>query len=92
MIGENRGSRTLLMCRGGKEVFGLFLDRYDVFYLSRAPAVHLLGGRPVFPEVSARTPEEVLARHDANSAFRHSQPRKLWHIPRYDLEVAKQTF
>ena len=48
---------------GGAEVFGLFLDRYDVFYLSRAPAVRLPGGRLVFPEVPARTPEEVLARH-----------------------------
>lgn len=48
---------------GGTRVFGLFLDRYDVFYLSRAPGVSLPGGRPVFPEVPARTPEEVLARH-----------------------------
>jgi dihydrofolate reductase len=45
---------------GGTGVFGLFLDRYDVFYLSRAPGVRLPGGRPVFPEVPARTPEEVL--------------------------------
>jgi dihydrofolate reductase len=48
---------------GGTEVFGVFLDRYDVFFLSRAPGVHLPGGRPVFPEVPARTPEDVLARH-----------------------------
>jgi dihydrofolate reductase len=48
---------------GGTEVFGLFLDRYDIFYLSRAPGVQLPGGRPVFPEVPARTPEEVLERH-----------------------------
>ncbi len=52
---------------GGTEVFGFFLDRYDVFYLSRAPAVRLPGGRPVFPEVPARTPEEVLARHGLES-------------------------
>ncbi|HEY2619247.1 MAG TPA: hypothetical protein VGI78_18035 [Acetobacteraceae bacterium] len=45
---------------GGPDVFGLFLDRYDLFYLSRAPNVLLPGGRPVFPEVPARTPEEVL--------------------------------
>jgi hypothetical protein len=44
-------------------VFGFFLDRYDVFYLSRVPAVRLPGGRPVFPEVPTQTPEEVLARH-----------------------------
>ena len=48
---------------GGTEVFGIFLNRYDIFYLSRAPGVHLPDGRPVFPEVPARTPEEVLARH-----------------------------
>ena len=45
---------------GGPDVFGLFLDRYDIFYLSRAPNVLLPGGRPVFPEVPTRTPEEVL--------------------------------
>jgi dihydrofolate reductase len=48
---------------GGTDVFGLFLDRYDVFYLSRAPDVRLPGGRPVFPEVPARSPEEVLTSH-----------------------------
>ena len=48
---------------GGTEVFGLFLDRYDAFHLSRAPAVRLPGGRPVFPEVPALTPEQVLTRH-----------------------------
>jgi dihydrofolate reductase len=48
---------------GGTEVFGLFLDRYDIFYLSRAPGVRLPGGRPVFPEVPARTPEEVFEGH-----------------------------
>ena len=48
---------------GGTDVFGMFLDRYDMFHLSRAPGVRLPGGRPVFPEVPASTPEEVLARH-----------------------------
>ena len=36
---------------GGTEVFGMFLNRY------------LPGGRPVFPEVPAKTPEEVLTHH-----------------------------
>ena len=48
---------------GGTDVFGMFLDRYDVFHLSRAPDVRLPGGRPIFPDVPARTPEEVLASH-----------------------------
>jgi hypothetical protein len=41
----------------------MFLDRYDVFYLTRAPGVRLPGGRPVFPQVPARSPEAVLAGH-----------------------------
>ncbi len=46
---------------GGTEIFALFLDLgYDVFYLSRATRAHIPGGRPVFPEVPARAPEEVL--------------------------------
>jgi dihydrofolate reductase len=48
---------------GGTDVFGMFLDRYDAFHLSRAPNVRLPGGRPVFPDVPARTPEDVLASH-----------------------------
>jgi len=48
---------------GGTEAFGMFLDRYDFFHLSRAPGVRLPGGRPVFLEVPRRTPEEVLASH-----------------------------
>jgi hypothetical protein len=46
---------------GGPDVFEMFLDRYDVFHLSRAPDVRLPGGRPVFRDVPTRTPEEVLA-------------------------------
>ena len=48
---------------GGTDVFGMFLDRYDVFYLSRAPGVRVPDGRPVFPDVPARTPEEVLTSY-----------------------------
>jgi dihydrofolate reductase len=60
VLGEPNDSIGVI---GGTEVFGIFLDRYDIFFLSRAPGVHLPGGRPVFPEVPARTPEDVLARH-----------------------------
>ena len=48
---------------GGPDVFVLFLERYNAFYLSRAPHVLLPGGRPVFPGVPARRPEEILASH-----------------------------
>jgi hypothetical protein len=55
---------------GGTEAFGMFLDRYDYFHLSRAPNVRLPGGRPVFPGVPMRTPEEVLASHGLHSGRR----------------------
>jgi len=48
---------------GGADVFALFLDSFDVSHLSRAPNVRLPGGRPVFPDVPERTPEQVLANH-----------------------------
>ena len=48
---------------GGTDVFGLFLDGYDEFHLSRAPGVRLPGGRAVFPGVPRQTPEQILQRH-----------------------------
>ena len=56
------GGRAAII--GGTDVFGLFLDRgYDIFHLSRAAGVELPGGRPVFPGVPERSPEELLASH-----------------------------
>jgi hypothetical protein len=49
---------------GGPDVFAWFLDRYDMFHLSRAPNVLLPGGRPLFPEVPVLTPEAILSAHD----------------------------
>jgi dihydrofolate reductase len=68
-IGTPAGSVAII---GGTDVFGMFLDRYDLFHLTRAPGVRLPGGRPVFPEVPAQTPEDVLARHGM-----HSGPRQV---------------
>lgn len=48
---------------GGTDVFGLFLPRYDAFHLTRADRAHLPGGRPVFPGVPARTPEDLMTEH-----------------------------
>ncbi len=62
---------------GGTDVFALFLDRYDVFHLSRAPGVRLPGGRPVFPEVPARTPEDVLASHGLHRGERQVLDRAI---------------
>ncbi len=57
---------------GATDVFALFLDFYDAFYLSRAPGVRLPGGRPVFPEVPARSPEQVLVSHGLREAERRA--------------------
>jgi len=49
---------------GGTNVFGLFLDiGFDVFHLSRAGRLVLPGGRPVFPGVPPKTPEQLLSEH-----------------------------
>ena len=36
---------------GGPDVFDMFMDRYDTFWLSLAPRVKLPGGEPCFPGV-----------------------------------------
>ncbi len=48
---------------GGPNVFDLFMDRYDTFWLSQAPKVKLPGGEPVFSGVPTRKPQEILAEH-----------------------------
>jgi hypothetical protein len=53
---------------GGTDVFGMFLDSYDEFHLTRAPGVRLPGGRPVFPGVPNETPEQILRQHGLSPA------------------------
>jgi dihydrofolate reductase len=48
---------------GGPAVYGMFLDRYDVFWLSQAPHVHLSDGQGCFPGVPAQSPQAILASH-----------------------------
>jgi hypothetical protein len=48
---------------GGPYVFGMFMDRYDTFWLSLAPHVSLPHGEPCFPGVPARSPQQILAAH-----------------------------
>jgi len=48
---------------GGPEVFGMFLDRYDTFWLSQALHARLPGGYPCFPGVPERSPQAILAAH-----------------------------
>jgi dihydrofolate reductase len=58
---------------GGPDVFGMFMDRYDVFWLSVAPRVRLPDGKPCFPGVPARSPQEILAAH----GMRAGEPQML---------------
>ena len=60
VLGVPNGSIGVI---GGTEVFALFLDRSNTFYLTRVPGVQIPGGRPVFPEVPRITPEDVLSQH-----------------------------
>ena|ERR1700736_6298932 len=48
---------------GGPDVFAMFLDCYDTFWLSQALQVRLPGGQPCFSGVPARSPETILAAH-----------------------------
>ena len=48
---------------GGPAVFGMFMDRYDTFWLSQAPKVKIPGGEGCFPGVPERTPQQILSSH-----------------------------
>ena len=48
---------------GGPDVFAMFMDGYDTFWLSQAPRVRLPGGEPCFPGVPTRSPQQILAAH-----------------------------
>lgn len=58
--GVSTGTAAII---GGPEIFALFFDRFDTFWLSQAPRVRLPGGQPCFPGVPAQTPEQILAAH-----------------------------
>lgn len=48
---------------GGPDVFEMFMDRYDTFWLSEAPKVRIPGGEGCFPGVPMRTPQQILSSH-----------------------------
>ena len=52
---------------GGPDVFDMFMDRYDTFWLSQAPKVRLPDGEPVFSGVPRQTPQEILSHHGLKS-------------------------
>jgi dihydrofolate reductase len=49
---------------GGTDVFGMFLPLYDAFHLTRAAAVEIPQGRPVFPQVGPQaSPDDILRQY-----------------------------
>jgi hypothetical protein len=60
MAGIQAGTIAVI---GGPVVFEMFFDRFDVFWLSQAPDVHLPDGAPCFPGVPAQSPQAILAAH-----------------------------
>ena len=48
---------------GGPDVFGMFMDRYETFWLSQAPRVRLPDGEPCFAGVPRQSPQQILAAH-----------------------------
>ena len=60
LAGVSTGTVAII---GGPGVFGMFMDRYDTFWLSEAPRVRLPGGQAVFPGVPERSPQAILAAH-----------------------------
>jgi hypothetical protein len=53
---------------GGPGVFGMFMDRYDVFWLSQAHRLTIPGGTGGFPGVPARSAQQILAAHRLSAA------------------------
>jgi len=53
---------------GGPVVFGMFMDRYDTFWLSQAHRLTIPGGMGGFPDVPSRSPQDVLAAHGLKAA------------------------
>jgi hypothetical protein len=61
---EAAGVRSgLVAIIGGPAVFGMFMDRYDTFWLSLAARVKIPGGEGCFPGVPQHTPQQILRSH-----------------------------
>ena len=48
---------------GGPEVFEMFMDRYDTFWLSQAHGMIIPDGTGAFPGIPERSPEVILGSH-----------------------------
>jgi hypothetical protein len=53
---------------GGPIVFGMFMDRYDVFWLSQAHRLTIPDGTGGFPGIPPQSPQDILAAHGLTAA------------------------
>lgn len=53
---------------GGPIVFGMFMDSFDVFWLSQAHRLTIPGGIGGFPGVPSQSPQDILAAHGLKAA------------------------
>lgn len=67
MAGIARGRVAVI---GGPDVFAMFLDDFDVFYLSEAPRVTLAGGTRAIADHENRHPSEILSAHGLRATER----------------------
>lgn len=56
---------------GGPEVFNMFMDRYDTFWLSQAHRLTIPGGLGGFPGIPSRSPQDILASHGLKPTETH---------------------
>lgn len=63
--GVPRGTAAII---GGPDVFGMFMDRFDTFWLSQAHRLTIPGGLGGFPGIPPRTAQDVLASHGMKAA------------------------
>ena len=68
LAGVHSGTVAII---GGPDVFAMFMDRYDTFWLSQASQVRLPGGEPCFPGVPQRSPQQILAMHGLQAGEAH---------------------
>ncbi|MEW6767529.1 MAG: dihydrofolate reductase [Pseudomonadota bacterium] len=53
---------------GGPVVFGMFMDRYDTFWLSQAHRLIVPDGIGGFPGIPGKTPQQILNAHGMKAA------------------------
>lgn len=53
---------------GGPDVFGMFMDCYDIFWLSQAHDLVIPDGVGGFPGIPGKTPQHILSQHGLKAA------------------------